>query len=87
MNTKDAARLSILEFLHEQSAGQVALDHEGNIEILESGLLDSLSIVMLMEHLAENFDIEISDEDFEEENFATLDALCGFVDRKTSELA
>ena len=87
MTTDNPIRAFILEFLHEQTGGQVALDHVGDIGILEGGFLDSLSIVLLMENLSEKFEIEIEDEDFEEENFATLEALCGFVDRKMPEPA
>lgn len=47
--------------------------------LLESNLLDSLGIIQLMTFLADNFGIEVSDEDFVPENFATIRSLVNFV--------
>lgn len=47
--------------------------------LLDSNLLDSLGIIQLMTFLADEFGIEVNDEDFVPENFATLASLVNFV--------
>lgn len=43
--------------------------------LLSSGLLDSLAIVKLLSFVEEEFNVEISDADFDPENFETLNSI------------
>ena len=50
--------------------------------LLESGIIDSASVMMLVLYLEEHFGIEILDEELFAENFATIDCMASFVARK-----
>ena len=52
-----------------------------NTELVHSGVLDSLSIVMLISELSDKFDIEISPQEIVYENFDSLDGLTKMVER------
>lgn len=47
--------------------------------LLESGILDSLSMLKLVLFLEEHFGIAVGDLDFIPENFNTIDAICAFI--------
>jgi acyl carrier protein len=55
---------------------------ESETPLLGSGLLDSLGIIQLTTYLGEELGVEIADDDFTEENFATVGSLARFVERK-----
>jgi acyl carrier protein len=50
--------------------------------LLASGVLDSLAILQLTVFLSDEFGIEIGDEDFTIENFATIGTLLDFIATK-----
>lgn len=50
--------------------------------LLSSGILDSLAILQLTIFLSDEFGIEIGDEDFTLENFATIGTLLEFIASK-----
>ena len=52
--------------------------------LLQAGLLDSLGMIDLVAFLEESFKIEVDDEDLVPENFETLSAMAGFVERKAT---
>lgn len=47
--------------------------------LLESGILDSLSVLKLVLYLEEEFDIVIAAEEVIPEHFETVDAICRFL--------
>jgi acyl carrier protein len=51
--------------------------------LLEGGIIDSGSVVMLVAFLETKFDIEVRDEDLFAENFATITRIVSFVIGKT----
>lgn len=51
--------------------------------LLEGGIIDSGSVVMLVAFLETKFDIEVRDEDLFAENFATITRIVSFVIEKT----
>lgn len=55
--------------------------------LLESGHLDSLSMLQLTTFLADTFGIEFGDEDFTAENFATAGSLSELVRSRLKEAA
>ena len=74
----------ISSFLETQS---IRLDDVGEIHsfpLLESGALDSLGILHLMMFLAEEYQLEVEDEDFTPENFATASTLAAFISQRAS---
>jgi methoxymalonate biosynthesis acyl carrier protein len=51
--------------------------------IIENGVLTSLQTVELVTFLEERFDIIVEDEEFDEENFGSVEAIAGLVASKT----
>jgi acyl carrier protein len=47
--------------------------------LLESGILDSLSLLRLVVFLEERFGITVGDTDLLPENFASVDAICAYL--------
>ncbi len=53
-------------------------------DLVETGLLDSLSLVELLAQLEETFGVSISTDDLELENFRSIDSIAGFIVRRTA---
>lgn len=53
--------------------------------LVDGKVLDSFDLVTLVAELSDEFDIEITAEDFVEKNFNSLDALTKMVDRLVDE--
>jgi acyl carrier protein len=47
--------------------------------LLETGILDSLSLLRLVVFVQERFGISVNDEDFVPEHFDTVDAICAYL--------
>lgn len=61
-------------------AQQGRLDDEQ--DLLQSGIIDSLGILELVDYLAEEFKIVVSDDELLPENFSSIQTLTDFVERK-----
>ena len=57
----------------------------GDTPLLESGILDSLAVVKLLAFLEESFGVEIGDDEFDPDNFESLDAIEALIARKRQE--
>jgi acyl carrier protein len=53
-------------------------------DLIEAGLLDSLALVELLAQLEESFDVSISTEDMELENFRSITSIAMFVMRRAA---
>jgi len=53
-------------------------------DLVGTGLLDSLALVELLAQLEETFDVSISANDLELENFRSIASIAGFVARRTT---
>jgi acyl carrier protein len=53
-------------------------------DLVGTGLLDSLALVELLAQLEETFDVSISMDDLELENFRSITSIAGFVARRTA---
>ena len=51
-------------------------------QIFESGLLDSMGLLFLIEFLKENFNIEVNDEELNPHNFESINSIVAFVSSK-----
>lgn len=76
--TKEIIR-EILQELHED------VDFDKETKLVDDKVLDSFDLVTLVAELSDEFDIEITAEDFVEKNFNSLDALTKMVDRLVDE--
>jgi methoxymalonate biosynthesis acyl carrier protein len=52
--------------------------------LIENGVLTSLQTVELVTFLEERFDVLVEDEEFDEENFGSVEAIAGLVASKTA---
>ena len=77
----DEIRNKILEILQEIVPDVEEEEFIDNKELVHSGVLNSLSIVMLIGELSDQFDIEISPQEITYENFDSLDGLTSMVAR------
>lgn len=69
----------MLQELHED------VDFDAEERLVDDKVLDSFDLVTLVAELSEEFDIEITAEDFVEKNFNSLDALTAMVSRLLDE--
>lgn len=60
---------------------------EDDSPLLESGIIDSLGMLDLVAFLEQTFEIKVEDEELVPENFATLQSLTAFAERKQHEVA
>ena len=72
---------TLRKFLAEDLSANVAeLGDEDSL--LESGILDSMAIMKLITFLDEQFNVELTDEEFDPENFESLAAIDRLVEQK-----
>jgi len=50
--------------------------------LFKEGIFDSMTFVLLIDHIEENFSIKLGDEDLTEENFESILAITHYVLRK-----
>lgn len=60
---------------------------ENDMQLINGGVIDSISLVGLVSILQQEFDIEISVPDITVENFDSVDAITQFVESKMAEAA
>jgi acyl carrier protein len=53
--------------------------------LIESGILDSIAIMALLNFLQQKFDIQVPGEDLVPENFASITTIAAFVDRRLAQ--
>ena len=72
----------IREFIYEQFplAKKASLSDEDTL--LESGIVDSLGILELVNFVTEKFGITVSDEDLQPETFNSIGSLAAFVEAR-----
>lgn len=72
----------IAGFLRQHVPAAAARPIDAQTPLLASALLDSLGVLQLVAFLSDELGVEIHDEDFSEENFATVGALLALIARK-----
>ena len=50
--------------------------------IFESGLLDSMGLLFLIEFLNEKYQVEVNDEELNPKNFESINSIAAFIERK-----
>ncbi len=56
-------------------------DFQGDEDFIESGMLDSFDVILLVAELEKTFSVKIKAEEIVAENFASLKAMMGLVER------
>ncbi len=58
------------------------LDLHDDEDLLQKGILDSLGFVELVDEVQTRYGVTVNDLEITEENFGSINAIVGFVDRK-----
>lgn len=69
--------LEILNSLHPE------FDFSATSDFIANGMLDSFDIVALVDQLEDAFDVEIDGEDIVPENFSSIKALVGLINKSS----
>ena len=56
------------------------VDFEKETQLIDDGILDSFDIIQIVSDLNEEFDLDITADELEPENFNTLDAITALVE-------
>lgn len=67
----------VLEIL---KATRIDVDFENETRLIDDGILDSFDIIQIVSDLNEEFDIDITADELEPDNFNTLDAIVSLVE-------
>ena len=73
----------LAEYFASQSEKAKGLGPDDSL--LERGLLDSMAIVKLISFLEDRFGVQLSDDEFDPDNFETLNAISALVEAKRSK--
>lgn len=76
------ARNAIRGWLQENVTG--GRDVANDEQLIENGVMTSLQTVELVTFLEDEFDVMIEDEEFDEENFASVDSIATLVEGKAA---
>jgi acyl carrier protein len=72
----------IRKFIYDQFPLAKSKKIQDSSQLLEEGILDSLGVLELVNHLQDEVGIPIEDEELVPENFASIDAIAAFVASK-----
>ena len=75
---------AIRKFIYEKFPLAKSRKLEDSSRLLEEGVLDSLGVLELVNHLQDELGIPIDDEELVPENFASIDAIAAFVEAKVA---
>lgn len=70
---------SIKNFIRTELIYDEEKDFDENTNLIERGIVDSMSLVRLISFLEENYKIQVQDEDIVPENFSSLNKISGFI--------
>lgn len=76
MNIEQSLRSYMIE---ERFFGQPPEDFDDDYDLIDSGVIDSLAITILISYLGEQYQIEFSATDIVPEHFSSVNALSAFV--------
>ena len=82
MTTPESIKSAIREYIleHFPAARERALSDEDRL--LDLDIVDSLGVLDIIAHLEAAFDVTIADDELEVDDFASIQALSAFVQRK-----
>ncbi|MDO5134874.1 MAG: acyl carrier protein [Eubacteriales bacterium] len=61
------------------------VDFEGEDKLIDDGILDSFDLVSLLGEINDCFDVEVSFDDIEPENFNSVEAMTALIQRLKEE--
>ena len=84
MKTRSVLSKEIKNYIVEASLSDTKNIVEDTL-IFETGLLDSMGLLFLIEFLNENYQVEVEDEELNPKNFESLKSIVAFVEGKMNE--
>ena len=83
MTDNDQVRSEMREFVEESFLYlKPDLELGPGDNLLQLGVIDSLGFVELVEEVQARYGVRVADVEITEENFGSIDAIAGFVERK-----
>jgi acyl carrier protein len=70
---------SIKNFIRTELIYDDEKDFDENTNLIERGIVDSMSLVRLISFIEENYGIQVQDEDIVPENFSSLKKISSFI--------
>ena len=74
-------RAALTEFIKKEVMRNENASLSDDQDLLSSGILDSLAILQVVAFIDEQFGIQVPDEDVVFENFQSVNALTGYLER------
>ena len=81
MKNEETIKKEIRNYIIEASLSNNE-EIKDNTLVFESGLLDSMGLLFLIEFLNENYKIEVNDEELNPKNFESINSIWSFVNDK-----
>ena len=73
---------SIKNFIRTELIYDDEKDFDENTNLIERGIVDSMSLVRLISFIEENCGIQVQDEDIVPENFSSLNKISSFISER-----
>ena len=70
---------SIKTFIRTELIYDDEKDFDENTNLIDRGIIDSMSLVRLISFIEENYEIQVQDEDIVPENFSSLNKISSFI--------
>jgi acyl carrier protein len=70
---------SIKAFIRSELIYDDEKDFDEDTNLIERGIVDSMSLVRLISFIEENYDIQVQDEDIVPEHFSSLNKISSFI--------
>ena len=77
----NGAKCEIKKFIAETSFANIEKIKDDTL-IFRDGIFDSMGLMTLITYLEDNFHVQIQDTDLIEENFESINAIYGFLEKK-----
>ena len=71
----------VRKYIHETSLSDPSKIQDDTL-IFDTGLLDSMGLLFLIEFINENYKIEVNDEELNPENFDSINSIVAFIENK-----
>jgi acyl carrier protein len=79
LNGYNQSQDAVKTFIKEELFGRGEETFDETTDLIEAGVIDSLSLMRLISFVEENCHVQVSDEDMVAENFRTLAAIRSFI--------
>lgn len=84
MKKKQGISEGVSKYIVEASLSD-AKDIKDETLIFDTGLLDSMGLLFLIEFLKEEYDVEVNDEELNPKNFESINSIVDFVEGKLNK--